>query len=247
MIFDIDGTLVDTAGLHNRLIGDVLARDGLDLAFKPAAAYAHYTDYCVLDDLYRHNHGRPVSASDLSRYDALYAEALEAWLPGNPLREIAGARTLLKDLAARDDVIVAFATGSLRAMARIKLAFLEVDADRAVLATGSEHLTREAIVHDAAMQAEARFGEACRVVILGDGPWDQRTAQNLALAFVAIESGTHRFGKGPVAVQSDYIGFGAETLIGHASPIDGFRRRAAALRNPNRHIETEDSLPGRFP
>lgn len=231
VIFDIDGTLVDTDGLHNRLISDILARDGLDLGFKPSSAYSHYTDYCVLDELFQHNYNRSVSAADISRYDALYAEALEGRLSEGPMQEISGATAFLKELASRDDVAIAFATGSLRAMARIKLAVVGVDGETVALATGSEHLTREAIVHDAVMQAEARFGPARRVVILGDGPWDQRTACNLSLPFVAIESGTYRFGAGPVAVKPNYLGFDAEALLGHAGPIDEFRQLSSALRN----------------
>lgn len=39
VIFDIDGTLLQTADLHHRLITKILADDGLDVTFQPWPAY----------------------------------------------------------------------------------------------------------------------------------------------------------------------------------------------------------------
>lgn len=219
VIFDIDGTLIDSSDLHHRLITTVLAADGLDVTFQPWNAYRHYTDLGVLDELHRHFRGRPMTAQELARYDALYEEALRAHLAEASLPEIAGARRLLGDLAAMADVALAFATGSLRRMARVKLSQLGLEADQLALATGAEHLTREAIVRDAARQALGNLAAPCRAVILGDGLWDQRTARTLGIPFVALETGAHVFDDRTALTLRDFSTLAAGRLIALAAPV----------------------------
>lgn len=219
IIFDIDGTLLQSAGLHHDLISAILSADGLDVTFQPWGAYKHYTDIGVLDELYRHARGRPIAADELARYDALCEEALQKHVAVNGLPEISGATTLLTALAGRPDVAIAFATGSLRRMAKLKLSTLGIDADCVALATGGEHLTREDIVRAAVWQAIGDDEESVHKVILGDGLWDQRTAANLGIPFVALETGTHVFGDGPALTLSDFNDLAPEQLLDLALPV----------------------------
>ncbi|MFE3836185.1 HAD family hydrolase [Pseudogemmobacter sonorensis] len=218
VIFDIDGTLLHSADLHHRLITRILAEDGLDVTFQPWAAYPHYTDLGVLQALYGQFRGRAIRPEELERYDRLYERALRAHLAESAVPEVAGAGRLMRGLLRMPDVRLAFATGSLPRMARVKLGLLGVDADRAALATGGEHLTREAILRAAARRSGV--GGAFRAVSLGDGPWDQRTAENLGLPFVALETGTHVFGAGPVRRLADFTRIGAEDLVALARPVE---------------------------
>lgn len=217
VIFDIDGTLLETADLHHRIIIDLLAADGLDVTFQPWSAYPHYTDLGVLQAVHQHFRGRPISAEELARYDRLYAEALNAHLIADPVSEVAGAAALIRDLQALPDVALAYATGSLPGMAKIKLSLLGINAGSVALATGGEFLSREEIVKAAIHRA---MGKAApdRVVILGDGIWDQKTAENLGFAFVALETGTHKFGAGPVRVLRDFTPLSAADLVALARP-----------------------------
>src|SRR5690606_17224906 len=153
VIFDIDGTLLQTADLHHRLITKILADDGLDVTFQPWTAYPHYTDLGVISELYRHFHARALTADELARYDAAYEAALRTHLRHHDVPEVAGASALIRDLTARPDVALAYATGSLRGMARVKLSLLGVDPQTAALSTGGEYLTREEIVTRAAALA----------------------------------------------------------------------------------------------
>lgn len=217
VIFDIDGTLLQTADLHHRLITKILADDGLDVTFQPWPAYPHYTDIGVISELYRHFHQRDLTAEELARYDAAYEAALRDHLSHTEVPEVAGAAALIRDLSDMPDVAVAYATGSLRGMAKVKLGLLGVDADGAALATGGEYLTREEIVTRAAALACA--DEPLRAVILGDGIWDQRTAAALGLPFVALETGTHVFDDQPVLTVKDFSTLSAEALVALARPV----------------------------
>ncbi|MCB8881908.1 HAD family hydrolase [Acidisoma cellulosilytica] len=219
VIFDVDGTLLDSGNLHHDLITRLLADDGLDVTFQPWSAYPHYTDLGVLDALFRHYHGRGITAAELSRYDELYEAALREHLAEHALHEIPGAKALLTDLAQRDGVKIAFATGSLRRMARLKLSLLGLKPDDLALATGGEHLTREDIVLAASALAMGAEAEPFRAVILGDGLWDQRTAAVLGIPFVALQTGLHVFNTETALTLADFSTLTAEHLLSLAQPV----------------------------
>jgi phosphoglycolate phosphatase-like HAD superfamily hydrolase len=193
VIFDIDGTLLESSSTHHLLIADVLRADGLDAHSRPWNAYTNYTDWGVVDELMREARGRSVSSAELIRFDLRYRDAILRHLDASAIAEIPGAGRLLRELEAEPDVFIAFATGSLRSMAEVKLGLLGVDAATAVLATGSDYITREEIVEAVIEQTRARAGRDLKVVMLGDGIWDERTAVNLGKPFVALETGTHTF------------------------------------------------------
>jgi len=219
VIFDIDGTLLASAHLHHDLITAVLAGDGLDVTFQPWSAYRNYTDRGVLDDLFRHALGRGVTTADIERYEEAYRTALVEHLLKNPVSEIPGAGRLLAELAAMPDMHMCFATGSLRRMAIVKLGLLGIDGHTAALATGSDHLSREEIVMDAIGQACGHLGDTFDVVALGDGVWDERTADNLGIPFIAVQSGTHVFGDGPALKVADLATLQANQLAAIARPL----------------------------
>ena len=220
VIFDVDGTLIDSGHLHHDLITRTLADDGLDVTFQPWSAYPHYTDLGVLDELFRHYHKRGISSAELARYDELYEAALREHLADNALPEIAAAAALLAALAEQDGVHIAFATGSLRRMACLKLSRLGLQADTLALATGGEHLTREGIVRAAAALAMGDTAEPYRAVILGDGLWDQRTATGLGIPFVALQTGLHVFDDKTALTLRDFSALTADRLLALAQPVD---------------------------
>lgn len=215
VIFDIDGTLLHTADLHHRIITAILQADGMDVTFQPWAAYPHYTDLCVLQEVYRHFRNRDLTPDELAQYEARYAAALSAHLMQAVVPEVAGAAALIRDLEDAG-VAVAYATGSLRDMALIKLGLVGVDHGD-TLATGGEFLSREDIVRAAARRAVG--DEPFAAVILGDGIWDQKTAANMGIPFVALETGTHRFDDQPALVIPDYTALTAAELAALARPV----------------------------
>ncbi|WP_213878729.1 HAD hydrolase-like protein [Pseudomonas sp. dw_358] len=212
VIFDIDGTLVDSTRAHHASLTASLAEFGLDPHRKPWAEYRHYTDSGVLDELLLDTRQQGASAAELQRLDRLSSASYGAICAAEPVGEVAGARALLNALGNAPDMQIAFATGSMRGPALLKLASLDVVPDN--LMTGSEFLSRQDIVRGTLAGSGAE-----RVVILGDGRWDQITAQALGIPFVAVQTGLFVFGEGPVCILEDLTALTVEALRGYAQPL----------------------------
>lgn len=219
ILFDIDGTLLHSNGEHNDIITEVMARHGLDATIKPFGTYTHYTDACVVGEVHEATHGVAAPAELLVQLDREYREALEARIAERPLLEVPGARRLVEELASMPGVHLAYATGSLRAMAALKLSVIGVDADEAALATSSECYTREELAHAAMAQVSERLGhDRLDVVALGDGEWDERTAGRLGVPFVGLATGEYAFGASALLVLEDYRDVSAADLVALARP-----------------------------
>jgi len=219
VVFDIDGTLLHSDGQHNSIITAVLAGHGLDATIKAFGTYTHYTDSCVINEVHEATFGAPASADLLAQLDREYRAALEAHVAEHPIVEVPGARRVVEELAALPGVHTAFATGSLRGMAELKLAMVGVDAAEVVLSTASEAYSRDAIVRAAIAGAVERIGhDRLDLVILGDGAWDEQTAAQLGIPFVGLATGSHAFGDQAVRVLDDYTGLTGADLVGLARP-----------------------------
>ena len=211
VIFDIDGTLVDSTRAHHASLSASLAEFGLDPHRKPWAEYRHYTDSGVLDELLQDTLQHAASPEQLQRLDRLSAAAYGAISAAEPVCEVPGASALLRAVQAQPDMHIAFATGSMRGAALLKLAGLDVRPD--TLVTGSEFLSRRDIV-----LATLAGSNAERLVILGDGRWDLITARELGIPFVAVQTGLYVFGDGPVCIIDDLAELTADALRAFAQP-----------------------------
>jgi phosphoglycolate phosphatase-like HAD superfamily hydrolase len=219
IIFDIDGTLVDSTAVHHAALTTALLAIGLDPRTKPWGAYRHYTDSGVLDELCRDTGGVGATAAELARLDTLTRHEFAAAALVRPIVEIAGARRLLEELTAAADILIGFATGSMRGTAAVKLMALGLDPQSQVLATGSDFLSREHIVQSVLAEGERRLGDSLNTVMLGDGGWDAQTARGLDLAFVGVETGLHTFGPDADLVVRDLTGLSPADLRSIARPF----------------------------
>ena len=198
IVFDIDGTLLHSIGHHQGALLEAYAELGVAIGDRELSDFPDHTDSAIYDLLLAEARGEPASAADLEQLDSvLERHYLQRTQSAAPLA-VTGAGELLAYLATDERVSVAFATGSMRSVAGHKLAQLGVDVDGAVLVTASDLLTREEIVARAIDLAAGSSPGPSRAVSIGDGIWDLRAADALGVPFVAVESGTHSFGSGPV-------------------------------------------------
>lgn len=229
IIFDIDGTLVDSTAAHHAALTTALLGIGLDPKTKPWTAYRHYTDSGVLDELYWDARAVGATAGELTRLDAGMRDEFEAVTQARPLVEIAGARRLLEELATTADALFGFATGSMRGAAALKLRVLGLDPKTQILATASEFLSREQIVLRVLAEGGRRLGHRFNAVLLGDGVWDERVARALDIAFVGVETGLHVFGSGPDLIVPDLTHLSTNSLRTVARPFAAPEKSCGAL------------------
>ncbi len=188
IVFDIDGTLLQSIATHQLAMTQAMAASVLVHRDPEWSNYVNHTDSGVFYEAYEMSFGKPPSEAECRDFEALFQACYEGLRVANEDVEIPGAVELLRQLEASDEWLVAFATGSYRGPAEHKLQCLGVGGASCVLVTASEFRTRRDIVADAIRQrlAGLETSHHGRMISVGDGPWDARTAADLGLHFIGV-------------------------------------------------------------
>ena len=186
-MFDIDGTLVDSAGFDSRYYAEAL-RSVLDVEIDDTwRPYTHITDSGILEELLASREfDRPIDELRAAAKQKFVA-AIRAHFARDSaaVREVAGAKALFDQLARLPGVRVAIATGGWAESARLKLAAIGIDPDAVPLATSSDRMERARIMELAEERALGGAVPKSRTYF-GDGAWDKRASAELGYRFVAI-------------------------------------------------------------
>jgi phosphoglycolate phosphatase len=186
VLWDVDGTLVRTAG-HGRWAFEeafraVIGRDPGPVEF------AGRTDRQIALTMLAGEHDHlPRVLEELAGALELRKEAMRTEGYAYP-----GVPEVLEALHRRDDVIQSLLTGNIQANAVVKVsAFgLEPWFDFEVGAYGSDpHEERSELVAVARERAAAKYGEPTGAVLVGDTPLDVRAAQEAGARAVAVATG----------------------------------------------------------
>ena len=191
-VFDIDGTLTATNAVDDECFRRAIAEAlDLDAALLEWTDAPHVTDSSIVHWLWaRHRSAAPEPAR-LEKFREHFVGLLQAQLDAAPHRfhAIAGASGLFAHLRSAGWT-VALATGGWGVSAQLKLRAAGLWLADVPLACADDALTREEIVqlaHRRAREHPERSGaEFERVVSVGDGVWDVRTARNLGIPFVGV-------------------------------------------------------------
>jgi phosphoglycolate phosphatase-like HAD superfamily hydrolase len=187
VMFDIDGTLVDSAGFESKLyvaaVQDVLKVE-IDSDWNH---YEHVSDSGILAEVLRHacrdGELEEISASVQRRFVGRVRDYLRR--APNAVREVAGAKRLVSRLCEVPDVRVGIATGGWKPTALMKLAHVGIDVGGLGFASSSDARARTEIMRLAAERAmQGRAFE--RATYFGDGAWDQRASADLGYDFIAV-------------------------------------------------------------
>jgi phosphoglycolate phosphatase-like HAD superfamily hydrolase len=191
VLFDIDGTLIDTRGA---------GRAAISLAFRDAFGhddvrnipFAGRTDRAIASDLFR-RHRLENSAENWQRLAAGYLRHLPEQLVRRRGRTLPGVLELLEALASRENLITGLLTGNTAAGAQLKLEHFRIWARFRFGAYGDEHLDRDAVAAEALAHATAHAQlSADRILVIGDTPLDIRCARHIGAKVIAVATGTHR-------------------------------------------------------
>lgn len=184
LLFDIDGTLVDSRGAGRAALNRAFAEATGIADAMTGIAFQGRTDRWILDEVTRktgHAIDRPTF---LPRYYEIVAEELERSGP----RALPGTWALLDELAGHDDVVLGLGTGNLRRSAFLKLAAVGLDGYFAAGGFGDHHLDRADLLRDGARDVGWTAGE--RLVVIGDTEHDVRAAQEIGAFVLAVGTGT---------------------------------------------------------
>lgn len=213
LLFDIDGTLVDTGGqgmvaLRKTAI-EIFGEEG------PPLDLAGSTDLGILENLHAH-FGIAPCAERTHRFFELYHFHLEAYLSSS-LSEgkvLDGVVELLQELAVLPHVKPALLTGNTMQGAWIKLRHFRLDHHFAFGAYGSDRADRNLLGHIALERALAHTGQAYgpeHTLVIGDTPKDIACAHAVGAKCLAVATG--RFSEAQLAAA------GADWVVGSLREI----------------------------
>ncbi len=197
LLFDIDGTLIDTGGAGREALLDAGAEVfAVQRASLPPLDLAGATDGGVMSGLFRH-FGIQDEDDLRRRFVSAYLRYLEARLNAEDFAGILlpGVRSLLEVLTAcPDEFSLGLLTGNVRQGALLKLLRFDLRAPFADGAFGDDADDRDLLGPVAVSRFEQRLGRRFgneRVLVIGDTIKDVRCATALGARCLAVATGAH--------------------------------------------------------
>lgn len=195
VLFDIDGTLLDSSGMGRasmqRALAEVFGSPG-----QPSYRYDGKTDKQIVRDTMRlEGHSDEHIDSRMEKLIDLYLDGLRTGVKSGKfhVRPLDGVVDLLDALEAREDVVLGLLTGNVEPGARVKLSAAGIDPDRfRVNAFGSDHEHRPKLPAIAQRRASETLGldiAGERVIVIGDTPADIECGRALGAKAIGVASG----------------------------------------------------------
>jgi len=195
VLFDIDGTLLNSGGMGRaamqRALGLVFGSPG-----NPSYRYDGKTDKQIVRDVMRmEGHSDQHIDSRMDQLIDLYLDGLREGTKGGKfnVRPLEGVVPLLDALDGRENIILGLLTGNVEPGARIKLKAAGIDPDRfKVNAFGSDHEHRPELPAIARRRAGETLGydiAGDRLVVIGDTPADIECGRSIGAKAIGVASG----------------------------------------------------------
>ncbi|MEM6686896.1 MAG: HAD hydrolase-like protein [Bacteroidota bacterium] len=187
LIFDIDGTLLDSEHVHQKGFVKALHSIGVEVVNTDWESYEHLTDSFIAKQSYERYVNRRFSDDVLQQFETAFLKKIKDC----QVAEIAGANRFLQYILSETNYAICFATGSLLLPAKLKLNRAGIIYNPSLLEASNQYVTREEIVKAAIAKAKKYFEVTNfnRIISLGDGIWDAKTAINLGIEFIGIGEG----------------------------------------------------------
>lgn len=184
ILFDIDGTLLQSADVDDRLYRQSVSAVLGPVDFRPSLAdYEYVTDAGILAQLLDDN-GLSDIPDPTHEIQARFVASLKRHISKcGPFTEVPGARDFVATLLGSENHRVAIATGGWRVSALLKLDSAGFDAAAIPIATSDEHVDRSRIMQSAL----AKLGKGFETITYyGDGTWDRDACASLGWSFVPV-------------------------------------------------------------
>lgn len=211
IIFDVDGTLVDSYALDAehfcQAVAEVLGQADIR---EDWADYTHVSDAGILAEVLQDNQIEPnqeLEDAVRERFGELVSNALLT----QPCQPLPGAHDAMRYLQDRHSGAVGVATGGWSHTARAKLDAAGFEPDHWTLASSDDHAERTVIMKTC---LERLSNPAARTVYFGDGVWDMNACADLDWGFVGV--GARLKGVTPVWIE-DYASCDLDQILAHAT------------------------------
>jgi phosphoglycolate phosphatase-like HAD superfamily hydrolase len=198
VLFDIDGTLLLTAGAGRRAITAALGEEVAASDLFERVRFDGKTDPQIVVELLEAAGHEAADDPDLvrricRRYVGLLADELQQ--PRSRITLMPGVEPLLEALEAEESVVLGLLTGNVAEGAALKLASGGIAPERFLVgAYGSDSPHRPDLPAIAASRAAAYFGREPRgreVVIIGDTPADVQCGSAISARAIAVATGSY--------------------------------------------------------
>jgi len=193
-IFDIDGTLTKTDQVDEICFVQALAdAHAITEVSTDWAGYPHTTDSAITFHVFQEKFRRAPAAAELLKVQSGFVRLLNERLAEDAslFAAIKGAPVMLRRLPQEPEWRVALASGGWRVSAALKLKAAGIEFADFPAAFADDGFSREEILQSAILKAQALYRQDhfAKIVSVGDGLWDVRTARNLKFPFLGIGDG----------------------------------------------------------
>lgn len=194
ILFDIDGTLIDTGGAGARSWAwafERLFETKIDIAEHSTAGM---TDPAIGRATFKEAMEREPTSAELTRLMASYQAVLPDYVASSAdYRVLDGVQSLLEDLTDAG-IALGLTTGGLEAVAHAKLGRGQLNHFFLVGGYGSDSENRVALTRAAVERGERLLGHALdlsEVFVVGDTPLDIAAAKGVGAVSVGVASGRY--------------------------------------------------------
>lgn len=162
----------------------MLVEIGIQQISTDFVSFRHHTDSYIVREIYRADKNAEMPENLVEKF----SDGITRKIKEQTIQEIPGAAQLIANLLFNSEYGVCFATGSLREAALYKLESINIEADQRLLVASDTIQEREKIVTQAIEQAQEVYNVERfeRIISVGDGLWDLKTAELLGIEFVGV-------------------------------------------------------------
>jgi phosphoglycolate phosphatase-like HAD superfamily hydrolase len=192
LLFDIDGTLIDSRGAGIRSLKRVLERQFGLIDDLSGVEIAGNTDTGIVHQILR-KQNIAVTEENTAAFLELYLQFLAGELPQRQGRLLPGVAELLSHLAARPQNVLALLTGNLRRGAQLKLVHYGIWDFFEFGAFADDHHDRNYLGPFAQERARAAHSidfAAANIDVIGDTPHDIACGKAIGARTIAVATGT---------------------------------------------------------
>lgn len=200
VLFDIDGTLIHTAGAGHRAFADTFRTlFGIE-KISSDVRFAGRSDRAIAEELMA-THGVEASSENWLRFVKAFVPRLEEVLPQCQGMVLPGVVELLDHLKESDQIAIGLLTGNIAAGAQAKLSHYRLWdrfafggygddwVDRNDIAAAALAASRTYVAQSQDASSGETNGESQRVIVIGDTPADVECARSIGAIAVAVLTG----------------------------------------------------------